>query len=117
MAKFWGKLFAFAHDVEQTRTGTRFEPTCRLRRIRANTGGYNTRAFPLSRHFIDNPAGRPCCAMLGTYTHGRPESHKEPLMEERSLPHFKEEETEAQREVTGLALNLPARKWLRARSL
>ena len=34
----------------------------------------------------------------------------------RSLPHFKEEEMGAQREVTGLAQDLPAGKWLRARS-
>lgn len=44
MGKFWGKLFAFAHDVEQTRTGTRFEPTGRLRHW-ANTSGSNT-LFP-----------------------------------------------------------------------
>lgn len=53
--------------------------------------------------------------MLSTFTHGLRNPTKEPRIEVWSLPHFKEEETEAQREVTGLALNLPARKWLRAR--
>lgn len=42
---------------------------------------------------------------------------REALIEVRSLPHFKEEETEAQREVTGPALDLPARKRLRAGSV
>lgn len=40
-----------------------------------------------------------------------------PLTGAAALPHFKEAEMEAQREVTGLVQDLLARKWLRARSM
>lgn len=77
---------------------------------------YNMHVLPLSWNLAGDltcrPHSLPCSALSCV---GSRDPTADPLMEVWSLSHFKAEEMEAQKAITGLMQDLSAGKWLRAK--